>query len=165
MTLLIDCLQAFCPRPPGPSDDEFLQRLYASTRDDLRMAAPDRAALAQLIEMQRRVQAAGYRASWPDASHLLLWHGGQPAGRLVADCGADELRVIDLTFVPEMRGQGLGSAVLRRLQRCASERGLPLALTVQHQNSGARRLYLALGFRAAEGDEVSGQMVWTLHRA
>jgi ribosomal protein S18 acetylase RimI-like enzyme len=147
-------------RPPGDGDADFLARLYASTRMDLHSVTADPGFVASLIAMQQRFQAAGYRNDFPDASYLLLEREGGPCGRIVVDAGLHALRLVDIALLPDARGQGLGSHILRALQLCAERAGLPLTLSVHHSNPQARRLYLALGFQSSSRNEVSEQMVY-----
>lgn len=147
-------------RAPNDGDAAFLARLYASTRLDLHSTSADPTFVAALVAMQQRLQAAGYRARFPGAAYLVLEHEGTPCGRIVVDAGAAALRLVDISLLPEWRGQGLGRSVLRALQGCAAGHRLPLVLAVHHANPAARRLYVALGFCAGGGDDHALQMVW-----
>jgi ribosomal protein S18 acetylase RimI-like enzyme len=157
---LPDFLHPIRARVPNDGDAGFLARLYASTRLDLHSMTADPAFVASLIAMQQRFQAAGYRNDFPGASYLLLEHDGAPCGRIVVDAGPLALRLVDIALLAEVRGQGLGSHVLRALQACAARLGLPLTLAVHHSNPHARRLYLALGFQSNGRNDVSEQMMW-----
>jgi ribosomal protein S18 acetylase RimI-like enzyme len=110
--------------------------------------------------MQQRLQAAGYRQSFPDAEYRVLEIDGVPCGRIVLAAGAGQLRLVDIALLPEARGQGFGRRVLGALQACAAGHGMPLTLSVHHSNPNARRLYQALGFRALSRDEMAEQMIW-----
>ena len=147
-------------RAPDDGDAGFLARLYASTRPDLDSITAEPSFVAALIAMQQRFQAAGYRNDFPAAIYLLLERDGAPCGRIVVDAGQEALRLVDIALLPEARGQGLGSHILRRLQACAAQLGLPLTLSVHHSNPQARRLYLALGFHGHATNAVSEQMMW-----
>ena len=165
MSALAAHLRAFGARAPVPGDSPFLARLYASTRQDLLgSGSADPALAAALIAMQQRLQAADYDARFPDAVHLILQDGGEPVARIVLEHGREALRLVDIALLPEARGRGLGSAVLRALQQCAAERDLPLTLSVHRANPRARRLYLALGFRIEQAglhaDALRWQAAW-----
>jgi GNAT superfamily N-acetyltransferase len=147
-------------RAPSEADAAFLARLYASTRMDLHSASADPAFVASLVGMQQRLQAADYRRRFPGAAYLLLERDGAACGRIVLDAGPAALRLVDIALLPEARGQGLGRHVMRALQCCAADAGLPLTLAVQRANLGALRLYAALGFGCTASDEVSAQMMW-----
>jgi ribosomal protein S18 acetylase RimI-like enzyme len=148
-------------RNANAGDQDFLIRLYASTRDDLRQIAADPAFADSLIAMQQNMQAASYRSRYPDAEYLLLEHHGDAVGRMIVDTGPEEIRLIDISFMPHSRGKGFGTAVLRSLQQCAARKAMPLRLSVHRNNVRARRLYAALGFRVESGDEMAEQMLWT----
>lgn len=160
LAALPQLLHPLTVRAPHHGDAAFLARLYASTRMDLHSATADPALVAALVAMQQRLQGAGYRARFPGAAYLLLARQGAPCGRIVVDTGAAALRLVDISLLPELRGQGLGSRVLRALQGCAAGHGVPLTLAVHHANPAAARLYRALGFCASGRDEAAEQMVW-----
>jgi RimJ/RimL family protein N-acetyltransferase len=75
----------------------------------------------------------------------------QPVGRLRivrhpptnGMCGSIELAGIQLR--PAVQGQGIGSAVVRTLQREARDRCVPLRIGVEKDNPRARALYERLG--------------------
>jgi ribosomal protein S18 acetylase RimI-like enzyme len=160
MDQLAILLPQFDWKSPADTDQPFLMQLYASTRDDLRGIDGDCAMVASLIAMQRRFQEAGWREHFPAAQQRLIALRGAPIGRLVIDNGPRELRLVDISLLPQARGQGHGSAIVRALQRCAADAGLQLALTVKSDNGRARRLYRALGFEPRSADALSEQLVW-----
>jgi ribosomal protein S18 acetylase RimI-like enzyme len=59
------------------------------------------------------------------------------------------LKVIDIALLPEHRGRGLGTRLLRPLLVEASERGVKVEVYVEQFNR-ARGLYERLGFAIAE---------------
>jgi ribosomal protein S18 acetylase RimI-like enzyme len=163
MDQLPTLLPQFEWKRPADADQPFLLHLYASTRDDLRGIDGDPALVASLIAMQRRFQEAGWRENFPAAQQYILVFQGTPIGHIVVDMGTRALRLVDIALLPQARGQGHGSAIVRALQRCAAAAGLPLALSVNSDNGRARRLYLALGFHRSDtngADALSEQLVW-----
>ena len=142
------------------SDQEFMQQLYAATRDDLRMIPGDPAFVTQLIAMQQQMQTAGYRNIYPNAEYWVIEHAGKPIGRIVLHITPAEIRVVDMAVLPEVRSKGFGTEVLRAIQKNATERKLSLALRVHHDNPRAQRLYAALGFVTTSSDDLSEQMQW-----
>lgn len=147
-------------RPARPSDSGFLESLYRSTRDDLRLVDAEDDFVEELIDMQRRAQAEGYETSFPNAMHFVVEKHGEAIGRAMVDFGHNEVRLIDLAFVPKARGQGFGRAVLQSLQQAAAQVRAPLVLTAMQNNLPALRLYAGMGFRAEEANGVYLRMVW-----
>lgn len=147
-------------RSAASSDREFLTRLYASTRDDLRQIPAHPVIVESLIAMQQNMQTAGYRNAYPDAAYLVIDRDEEAVGRIVIDTAPGEIRLVDISLLPPVRGKGIGSAVLRAVQQFAAEKHLPLMLSVHRNNPRARRLYLALGFQLVSGDEMAEQMRW-----
>jgi ribosomal protein S18 acetylase RimI-like enzyme len=153
--------------PPGlllraavEADAAFARALYASTRDDLRQLPLPPAQLAQLIAMQQRVHEAGQRAVYPNAEVMILEHGGSAAGRAVLDTTGADWRLVELAVLPELRGRGLGAALLAALQERARAHGAGIGLAVLRTNAAALRLYQRAGFVIDGGNELQQQMVW-----
>ena len=71
-----------------------------------------------------------------------------------ADCDWLDLIVV----ATEHQRQGLGTSVLRSLMSDAERRGVPLWLSVR-RNNNARRLYVRLGFRELDRDDLRVFMV------
>lgn len=153
------------PQPLGlrdatASDQAFLDALYFSSREDLQQMPADPAFVAQLIKMQQRVQQVGIQDHYPDAKHLILQSEGQPVGRVVVDTGPSDIRLVDISILPQARRSGMATAVLRALQAGAAAQGLGMSLAVSKTNPAARSLYLGLGFEVASEDEVFEQLTW-----
>lgn len=154
-------LRRFGARAPMAADAPFLARLYASTRQDLLgTGRADPTLAASIIAMQQRLQIADYRERFPDAVYLILEEAGEPVARIVVDHGPLAVRLVDIALLPQARGRGIGSAVLRALQQWAADHRLPLTLSVHRTNPQARRLYLSLGFRIERADEHADELCW-----
>jgi len=147
-------------RPITPSDASFLFELYASTRaDEMRAWGWDEQAQRAFLHLQWTAQQRSYAAQFPDADHRLLTHRDLRAGRILVSRTAQEVLLVDLTLLPELRGQGFGTALLQDLQRESAETGKPLRLSVLKTNL-ARRLYARLGFTQTGGNELYDYMEW-----
>lgn len=147
-------------RPVGAGDQEFLEDLYFSSREDLHQAVPDPALLRQLIAMQRKMQQTGFEQGFPAARHFVIQCGGRPMGRVVVDEGPLDLRVVDIAIAPADRRSGAARAVVQALQATAAARNLSVSLAVAKSNHAARSLYLGLGFSVRSQDPVMEQMAW-----
>ncbi|MGZ4792718.1 MAG: GNAT family N-acetyltransferase, partial [Ilumatobacteraceae bacterium] len=74
---------AFALRAALPTDVEFEQFLYASTREDLRPLGPE--VFDGLIGMQFRAQTMSIKLDHPRADRKIVLVDDVPVGRLVVD--------------------------------------------------------------------------------
>jgi ribosomal protein S18 acetylase RimI-like enzyme len=142
------------------ADAGFLQALYASTRDDLRLLPLPSAQVEQLIAMQQRIHEDGRRALYPHAELMILEQDGVAAGKAVLDTTGSDWRLVELALLPALRGRGLGAALLAALQARARAHGASIGLAVLRTNTPALRLYERAGFTITGGNELQHQMVW-----
>ena len=139
---------AFALRAALPTDVEFEQFLYASTREDLRPLGPE--VFDGLIGMQFRAQSMSIKLDHPRADRKIVLVDDAPVGRLVVDASANYVELIDIALLPDYRNQGVGTSVLRSVLAQADRIGRVVRLQVEKQNR-AVRLYERLGF-AITGD-------------
>lgn len=135
-------------RPERDDDLAFVHALYATTRADEMARLADWTAEQKqaFVAQQFHAQHSFYQQQYPDARYHVIERDGVRIGRLYVHATDDELRLMDITLVPEARGQGLGTALVCELQDEARTRGVPLGLYVEASNP-AQRLYARLGFR------------------
>jgi ribosomal protein S18 acetylase RimI-like enzyme len=137
-------------RPVEPGDDAFLCRVYASTRaEELAVVPWDQAEKNAFLYAQFDAQAKWYREQYAEASFDVVLIDGQPAGRLYVHRGGDEIRIVDIAFLTEHRGNGAGTSLLGDLIAEAQTAGKRLTIHVERFNP-ALRLYERLGFSVAE---------------
>lgn len=147
-------------RPIGPRDDEFLYRVYASTRqEELAVTGWADAEKEAFLRRQHQAQHSHYQAYFPGASFDLVLAGSESVGRLYVERKADEIRIIDIALLPRYRGQGVGSRLLGKLLDEAREAGLPVRIHVE-RNNPAMTLYDRLGFVPVEDQGVYLLMEW-----
>lgn len=139
-------------RPVEAQDEQLLLDLYASTRaQELALTGWDQAQQELFVGMQYRAQQAHYTSHYPKAQHVVILVKDQAIGRVyVADKG-DEIRILDMTILPDHRNLGIGTGILRgamkesdQLQRC-------LTINVERDNPSLA-LFDRLGFQPAEDD-------------
>lgn len=147
-------------RPARPEDKGFIEALYRSTRDDLRLLEAEDGFVEELIGMQQRAQVQGYGEMFPNAMYFVVERLGERIGRAVVDFGPNEVRLVDIAFIPQAQGQGYGSHVIRAMQYAAGQARAPLTLSVSRSNPRARQTYLALGFRVEQADPMTEFMAW-----
>jgi ribosomal protein S18 acetylase RimI-like enzyme len=156
----MDADNALTLRHAMPSDRAFLVALYASTR------AAEFAHLGWPVEMERTfmkmqfdAQRGDFECRHPGAPCQIVEQHRCPIGRLWVAQDARRVTVLDISMVTETRGQGIGTACLRRVLRRAEAAGLDVELQVVCGNP-AQRLYERLGFRTVAEGGVRLAMVW-----
>jgi ribosomal protein S18 acetylase RimI-like enzyme len=151
-------------RRVSAADEPFLFRLYASTRTEELAPVPWSAEQkAAFLATQARAQHADYQRNYADADWLVIERGGADIGRLYLDRGnSSDSRhhIIDIAFLPEWRGKGLGGALLRDLLDEVARSGKAMSIHVEKFNP-AMRLYRRLGFETSEDLDVYDFMQWT----
>lgn len=116
--------------------------------------------IAAFLRMQFQAQSRFYVENYPGAEFQLILLDGQPVGRLYVHRRQDEIRIIDITILPEHRGQGIGSSLLNQILAEAANEHLPVTIHVERFNP-AMRLYERLGFCFAEERGVYFLMKWS----
>jgi ribosomal protein S18 acetylase RimI-like enzyme len=133
-------------RPVADGDRAALVSVYASTRaEELAVVVWAPGQREAFLRMQFEAQDAYWREQRPDAALSVIEVDGVVAGRLYVDRCEDEIRIVDIALLPEFRGQGIGSALLRPILDESEERGVPVTIHVERENR-ARSLYERLGF-------------------
>jgi ribosomal protein S18 acetylase RimI-like enzyme len=134
-------------RPIVPDDEPLLYRIYASTRaEELKQIPWDDAQKEAFLRQQFTAQHTYYTEQFSEATFDVVLVGDEPAGRLYVDRREDEFRIVDIALLPEFRGRGIGSALLRDLFEEAAAAKKPVRIHVEPYNP-ARDLYERLGFR------------------
>jgi len=137
-------------RPLAEEDFRFTEALYFSTRDEeLALSGWPEAQKAAFLAQQHDAQHRHYQAHYPDAEWLIIERGEVAIGRLYVDAWTHELRIVDISLMPEARGQGIGEAILRDVIEWARDMGKGVSIHVEKHNP-ARSLYLRLGFAVTE---------------
>ena len=148
-------------RPIKPEDDSFLARVYASSRaDELAVTGWSEAQKADFCRRQFDAQSEYYSANYPGASFQVIERDGEPVGRLYVARWENEIRIVDITVLPEYRGSGIGTRLLHDLQEEARAAGKSLSIHVERFNR-ALTLYQRLDFRQIEDKGVYLLMEWS----
>ncbi|HMF56712.1 MAG TPA: GNAT family N-acetyltransferase [Pyrinomonadaceae bacterium] len=133
-----------------PEDEPFLYRLYASTRaEEMDATGWDEQMREIFLHAQFRAQAEHYTKNFPDARHSIILVDGKPAGRFYVNRTEEEMRLVDLSILPEYRNGGTGTRLIREMLAEAESARLPVRLHVLSFNP-ALKLYERLGFTLIE---------------
>lgn len=137
-------------RPEADADIPFIAALYASTRHaELAEVRWPPEAKAQFLEAQFQAQRAHYRRHYPEGEWQVVTRAREDIGRLYLERWPSQHRIIDIAFLPQQCGKGLGTALLSDLIDEAAAVGKAVSIHVE-KNNPARRLYLRLGFAVTE---------------
>lgn len=147
-------------RPARANDQAFLTKLHHSSRDDLRLLDAEADFIEALITLQQRAQNEGYGHDFPNALYFVVEKLGERIGRIVIDFGAQEVRLIDILFIPAARGQGYGASVIRSLQHAAAQVHTPLTLSAMHSSPQVLQWYLNLGFKIVATQATHSALTW-----
>lgn len=148
-------------RPAREEDLDFVASVYASTRlEEVAQTGWPIEAQYAFLQQQHEAQHSHYADVYPDAERLIVERGGAPIGRLYLMEWPDDLRIVDISLLPEARGQGIGEAILRDIGADAASRGKKVSIHVEQFNP-AMRLYQRLGFAEIEDKGVYKLMEWS----
>ena len=147
-------------RPVEPGDESLLLNIYASTRDDEMALVPwSDEERRTFLEAQFKAQQSHYSQKYPAAEHSMIMREAQAVGRLYVARLKDEIRIVDITLLPEHRGAGVGSELLAQLMEEAGNAGKPLRIYVESFNRSLG-LFERLGFARAAEHGIHFLMEW-----
>ncbi len=147
-------------------DDDFpwLRDLYATTRAEEMAQVPwPEIAKRSFLDQQFGLQHKHYMAYFGDSDFMAIEHVERgPVGRYYLQRTTPDHLIVDISLFPDMRGQGLGRALIETSQREAHAFGRGMQLHVANHNHAARRLYERLGFAISDKLDTYQHMRWTL---
>ena len=134
-------------RPFTLEDEDFLYRVYYSTREDELARVPwtDEQKEA-FVKMQFYAQHTFYMDQFRDARFDVIVVDGEPVGRLYVDRRKTGIRILDIAILPAFRSQGIGTQLLNWLFTESDRTQLPVSIHVEKFNR-ALHWYQRLGFQ------------------
>ncbi len=152
---------------PGQTSDVGRYSLRTATADDFEF-------LFELKRAAYRDHVLATYGTWDDqwqrdrlASHFdpaavqIVVADGRTVGELVVEWNEDPVFFAAIELLPEMRGRGIGTAVIQDVLERARGMGKRVRLQVFKVNDRARQLYERLGFRTTGSTETHTLMVWS----
>ena len=147
-------------RPASETDISFLSTLYATTRTEEMLLVPWSDSQKQsFLDQQFEAQHQFYHQQFPDAEFHMVMKNNKPIGRLYVDQRKDEIRLIDIALMPEYRGEGIGSKLIKQVLRQARNQSKAVRIHVE-TNNPAIRMYRRLGFKQIDSNEIYHLMEW-----
>lgn len=148
-------------RPAIESDRVFLARVYASSRALEMEALPwTDEQKAVFLDSQFEAQLRHYRSEFPGGVHQILLLGGEAVGRLYYSLEQSLFLVLDVAVLPEFRGRGIGTRVMRECQAAAQVAGVPVRVYVDAFGP-ATSLFRGLGFEVLRSDGMNVVYEWS----
>lgn len=152
--------QGLALRREAPADYAFLERLYISVRwvELVQTNWPEQTKL-DFLRQQFALQFRHYFTYYAGTDFGIVESRGEPIGRWYVFRSPDDLRVVDVSLLPEWRGRGIATALFEGLlaEARASER--TVSIHVEKFNP-AQTLYRRLGFQEAGESGPYWLMIW-----
>src|SRR6478736_2114596 len=109
-------------RPETEADLPFLLSVYASTRQEEMAVVPwPQEQKDNFVRSQFSLQRSHYKEHYAESQFDIVMLDEVAAGRLYVHRGQSEIRIIDISLLPQFRGQGVGRRLLEQLQAEARE--------------------------------------------
>ena len=141
-------------------DEAFLLEVYASTRAmELSLVPWSDEQREAFLKFQFEAQHTHYRTQFPEASYQIIFNNTERVGRLYVLRDTTEMRVLDITVMPQHRNAGIGTLLMRDLLTEAEQSGKPVSIWVEQFNP-SRTLFQRLGFSKIEEDGYNYLMQW-----
>lgn len=146
-------------RPAGIEDEAFLYELYCSTRsEEVAAWGLDPAQQEMFLKLQFAARQRHCDIAFDGSDHKIILCDNHPIGRLLVYRSEREIRLVDIAVLPEQRGRGFGTLLIRGLlDEARSDR--PVTLHVD-KFSRAARLYQRLGFLVIGDTGADHKMEW-----
>ncbi|MBS4096761.1 MAG: GNAT family N-acetyltransferase [Sulfuricella sp.] len=142
------------------ADHEFIYRLFSTLKaDELGAWSWDEQTREIFLRMQFNAHEQHFRVNFPGADDTVVRLGESSVGRLIVLRTMEMLHLADVALLPELRGCGIGSRLIRDLQDEAAGAGVPLRLNCFVTNP-AIHLYGRLGFAPIGGIDSHRLMEW-----
>jgi len=149
-------LMRACPdlvlRTERDEDMYFLRDLYAATRaEEMAPVEWPEQDKRNFLAHQFALQAEHYRRHYQGAELLVIERDGASIGRIYLHRNRNlpEIRLMEVALLDAVRGQGIGTRLVRALLEIALDDGCRVTLHVE-PNNPAQRLYARFGFSLIE---------------
>ena len=144
-------------RAASADDENFLYEVYRSTRaEELAVWGWDERQQELFLKMQLKARDQSYLMHYQEIDDRVILCGGEKIGRLIVSRNAEEIRLVDISLLPQYRNRGVGTSLIKALFMEAGARAV--RLQVDKVNEQARRLYERIGFSVTGETQTHIQM-------
>jgi GNAT superfamily N-acetyltransferase len=134
-------------RKATTNDYSFLESLYRVGREaELAMTPFTAQEKDRFIQQQFAAQTQHYHTNYCSDFFNIIEVDGNNAGRFFVDYWSNEIRIVDISLLPEFQNSGLGTYLMKKILKEGHAQDKPVTIHVEEQNP-ARRLYERLGFK------------------
>jgi ribosomal protein S18 acetylase RimI-like enzyme len=143
-----------------PDDEPFLFEVYASTRAYEMSFVPWSETQKQVfLKMQFAAQQKHYQSFYQNTRHQIIRVDNQPVGRIYVAYLEDEICLLDIAILPQHRGKGIGTELIRSVMEEGRKSGKPVRVYVENFNP-SQNLFISLGFSKVSEDGVNNLFAW-----
>jgi len=130
-------------------DKDCLFEIYSSTRQE-ELSLTNWTAEQKLIFLKNQFEAQHfhYQKYYGDTYFWIILYAEKVAGRLYLQI-SNEIRIVDITLLPEFRNKNIGTGILKDIQNLAKNLSKNVSIHVEQFNP-ALKLYKRLGFQEIE---------------
>jgi ribosomal protein S18 acetylase RimI-like enzyme len=143
-------------RPATPRDVESLFELHRTVF---------RHHIEEMWGWDEAWQYSRFRQEFESSKTTVVELVGQMIGYVQTDADPNRLYLRNIALHPNVQGQGIGTFLVKRLQRTAAERGVPVYLSVFRTNRQAQEFYERLGFLTTSRTDELTEMSWNAGQA
>jgi len=152
-------------RAAQPEDQSFLLQVYSSTRaDELALVPWTEEQRQAFVEMQFAAQQNHYASEYPQAKHDIILANEQPVGRIYVARLNEEIRIVDITIIPEQRNRGIGTYLIKGLLDEGVSTGKFVSVYVETFNRSLR-LFERLDFAIGEQSGINFLLRWSANES
>lgn len=129
-------------RDATAQDETFLREVYASTRaNEMALVPWTDEQKAAFLKFQFDAQDSYYRSQYPAASFQVICNDDEPIGRLYVLREDEQIRILDVTILPDRRAQGVGSTLIDELlaEAIATKRSLTIWVEADNRSQSLFR--------------------------
>jgi GNAT superfamily N-acetyltransferase len=137
-------------RPATPDDYDFVFSVHCTAM---------RPYVEPIYGWDEDWQSCHIREQFDPDKRQIIRYGGADVGYISVEEQQSCHLLQMIAILPEYQGRGIGATLIRRLQRRARLKGVPLMLQVLKGNP-ARRLYERLGFKVFDATDTHHQLRW-----
>jgi ribosomal protein S18 acetylase RimI-like enzyme len=141
-------------------DRDFLRDVYATTRAaEMEMVPWSDEQKQAFVDFQFNAQDTYYREKFPLAQYSVILLDQTPVGRIYVLREEQEIRILDITVLPEYRKRGIGSHLVTNLLEEAKRAGEAVQIYVESFNP-SRALFERFGFSAISEEGINVLFEW-----